>query len=75
MKRTKSIPGFDAIACKRKAALQIYLKIKGMIPDQEIAFFSKTAQEGPLAGYWNRLVKEGRQCQPAVLARTRKGST
>ena len=74
MKKTNPIPGFDAVAFKRRAALRVFGKIKGMPPSHEIAYFNQATQNGPLAEYWSRLMKESRQCQPASTSRARKAS-
>lgn len=74
MKKTNSIPGFDAVAFKRKAALRIFHKIKGMTPSDEIAYFNQATENGPLAEYWSRLIKESRQCPPVSPSRVRKAS-
>ncbi|GEM_PF-587545 len=46
---------FDCIEMKRKAQLEIYEEIKGMTPDEEIAYFRKAVETGSLGEWWKQL--------------------
>lgn len=53
MKQTKK--KFDCIEFKRKAQERIYEEIKDMSWEEEIDYFKKSAETGPLADWWKRV--------------------
>ena len=55
MKRRRQGKGFDCIEFKRKAQAEIYGKIKGLSPEEEIAYFRRRAATGPLGKFWKAL--------------------
>ena len=50
---------FDCVAFKRRAQAQIYEDIKNMPFEQEIAYFSRRAQNGKLSDWWKKIKKAG----------------
>lgn len=63
MKRTKK--KFDCIEFKQKAQERIYEEIKGMSWKDEINYFKKYAETGPM-GIWWKKVKEAQQLRKHV---------
>ena len=55
MKRRRTAKGFDCIAFKRQAQAEIYEEIKGLSPEEEIAYFRRRAATGPLGKLWKAL--------------------
>jgi len=55
MMRRRPAKGFDCIAFKRKAQTEIYEEIKGLSPEEEIAYFRRRAAAGPLGKFWKAL--------------------
>ncbi|MEX2013941.1 MAG: hypothetical protein WD896_01135 [Parcubacteria group bacterium] len=43
---------FDSIQVKREAQEKIYEAIKGMTPDQEIAYFQQALSKSDLSKWW-----------------------
>lgn len=58
MKRTKK--KFDCIEFKRKAQERIYEEIKDMSWEEEVAYFQREAEKGPLGSWWKK-VKEAQE--------------
>lgn len=46
----------DCIALKRQIQSNIYEQIKGMTPEEEIAFFQKRAEQGPFGDLYRSLL-------------------
>ncbi len=55
MKMSKVKKGFDCVEFKRQAQARIYERIKDLSPEEEIEYFRKAAEEGPLSEWWNAL--------------------
>ncbi len=55
MKRRRAAKGFDCIAFKRQAQAEIYEEIKGLSPEEEIAYFRRQAAAGPLGKLWKAI--------------------
>ncbi len=55
---------FDCIEFKRRAQARIYEKIKDLSHVEEIEYFRRAANEGPL-GYWWRSLTDDQQAKPA----------
>lgn len=55
MKTTDVKKEFDCIEFKRQAQARIYERIRGLSPQEEIEYFRKAADEGPLAEWWRAL--------------------
>ena len=53
MKQTKK--KFDCIEFKRKSQERIYEDIKDMSWEQEVQYFQKRAETGPLGDWWKRV--------------------
>ena len=45
---------FDCVEFKRKAQERIYEKIRDMSWEEEIDYFSRSAETGPLSDWWKR---------------------
>jgi hypothetical protein len=73
MKRRRPAKGFDCIAFKSKAQAEIYEEIKGLSPEEEIAYFRRRAAAGPLSKLWKALepraeTEPGSEALPTVAA-------
>jgi len=55
MKTNDAKKGFDCVAFKRQAQSRIYEQIKGLSPEEEIEYFRRAADEGPLGNWWKKL--------------------
>ena len=55
MTSSKDLEAFDCVEFKRQAQARIYPSIKGLGPDEEIAYFRRAADEGPLGDWWRSL--------------------
>lgn len=58
---TKSRKAFDCVRMKREAQARIYEEIKDLTPEEEIAYFRRAAETGPLGDWWQRV----RQISPS----------
>ena len=47
---------FDCVEFKRQAQARIYDRIKNMSPEQEIEYFRRAADTGPLGEWWRKIV-------------------
>ena len=52
MKTTRARKDFDCVEFKRQAQARIYERIKDLSPEDEIDYFRKAAEEGPLGEAW-----------------------
>jgi len=50
--KTRTEKDFDCVEFKRKAQLRIYESIKDLSPSEEIEYFRKAAERGPLGAWW-----------------------
>ena len=50
---------FDCIEFKERAQAQIYEEIKDLTPEQQIEYFNRRAENGPLADWWKRIMRGG----------------
>ncbi len=55
MSRPEIIPGFDCLEYKWRVQEEIYEETKGMTPQEELEYFRKAADTGPLADWWREL--------------------
>ena len=55
MKTTEVKKEFDCVEFKRQAQARIYERIKGLSPEEEIEYFRKAADEGPLGEWWKSI--------------------
>lgn len=55
MKTTDVKKEFDCIEFKRQAQSRIYERIRNLSPEEEIEYFRKAADEGPLAEWWRAI--------------------
>lgn len=53
---------FDCVEFKRRAQARIYERIKNLRPEEEIEYFRKAAEQGPLGDCW-RAVQRRAQAQ------------
>ena len=51
---------FDCVAYKRKVQQEIYEEIKGLTPAEQIAYFNRHAETGPLAEWWRKIRQRSR---------------
>jgi len=57
MKRRKAKKGFDCVELKRRGQAEIYAQIKGLSPEEEIAYFRSRVAAGPLGKLWKSLAR------------------
>ncbi len=55
MKTTDTKKEFDCVEFKRQAQSRIYERIKDLSPEEEIEYFRKAADQGPLAESWRAI--------------------
>ena len=55
MQTTNMKKDFDCVAFKRQAQARIYERIKDLSPAEEIEYFRKAAEEGPLGAWWQAI--------------------
>jgi hypothetical protein len=55
MKAHKGQKTFDCIEFKRRVQAEIYEDIKGLSPEEEIAYFQREVATGPLGTFWKSL--------------------
>lgn len=55
MKKTEVKKEFDCVEFKRRAQSRIYERIKGLSPEEEIEYFRRAADEGPLGDWWKSI--------------------
>ncbi len=55
MKTTDVNKEFDCIEFKRQAQARIYERIRDLSPEEEIEYFRKAADEGPLGEWWKSI--------------------
>ncbi|MGA2499632.1 MAG: hypothetical protein ABSH20_17995 [Tepidisphaeraceae bacterium] len=53
--KTPAEDAFDCVAFKHQTQENIYKKIKGLTPEQEIAYFEQRAESGNLGHWWKRV--------------------
>ena len=52
MKTTRVKKDFDCVEFKRRAQARIYERIKSLSPEEEIDYFGKAVEDGPLGESW-----------------------
>ena len=52
MSPTKTKKRFDCLAFKAKVQAQIYEEIKDLSPEEEVRYWRRKAETGPLAKWW-----------------------
>ena len=52
MKTTRAKKDFDCVEFKRQAQARIYERIKNLSPEEEIDYFRKAVEDGPLGESW-----------------------
>lgn len=64
MKPTQSTKTFDCIDYKRRVQSEIYEATRHLSTEEQIEYFRRRAEEGPLGDWWKRVKRaqtEGRQ--------------
>jgi hypothetical protein len=56
MKTSNGKKDFDCVELKREAQARIYERIKNLSPEEEIEYFRKAAEEGPLGAHWKAIL-------------------
>jgi hypothetical protein len=72
MKKLKTIKGFDALKMKENIQRKIYAKIRNMNNREMIAYFEKSAQEGPFGDLYRQLIAKSRKKPVLTQAREPK---
>lgn len=60
---------FDCVASKRKAQERIYRRIRGLSHAEELAYFKQAVESGPLAEFWRKASKAGRDAADTSTGR------
>ena len=55
MSKTKAKKEFDCVAFKRQVQGKVYQETKGLSLEEQVAYFRKKANSGPLGKWWKRL--------------------
>jgi hypothetical protein len=55
MSTTKTRKTFDCVQFKHKAQAEIYEDIKGLTPGQQIEYFDRKADQGPMGKWWRQV--------------------
>lgn len=55
---------FDCVAFKRREQARIYRKIKALSPEEEITYFRKAAERGPIGEWWRSIRRSGTKVAP-----------
>jgi hypothetical protein len=58
MSQAKVKKGFDALAFKEQAQARIIAETRGMSHAEEIEYFRRSAEEGPMGEWWKRVKRE-----------------
>ena len=66
MKTTEVKKDFDCVEFKRRAQARIYERIKDLSPEEEIDYFRKAAEDGPLGESWKACKRHSRVGSPDV---------
>jgi hypothetical protein len=56
---------FDCLAFKDRVQAEIYEEIKDLSPAEEVEYFRKAAQEGPLGEWWKRVNEKTKERKKA----------
>lgn len=67
MKTTRAKKDFDCVEFKRQAQARIYERIKDLSPEEEIDYFRKAAEEGPLGEAWKAARDRAKHGRSAAL--------
>jgi hypothetical protein len=59
-KKTRKKRAFDCVEMKRKIQAQIYEEIKGLTQAEELAYWRKSADEGPWGDWWREVHERAR---------------
>jgi hypothetical protein len=57
MSQTKTKKTFDCVAFKRKVQAEIHEEIKGLSVQEQIEYFRRAAESGPLGKWWRKTRK------------------
>lgn len=63
MKTTRAKKDFDCVEFKRQAQARIYQRIKDLSPEEEIDYFRKAAEQGPLGESWKAARDRAQHCR------------
>ena len=64
--KTKNKKDFDCVEFKRQAQARIYETIKDLSPEEEIEYFRKAAEQGPLGDWWKVAQRRGEVANPQL---------
>jgi len=70
MSRRKAEKTFDCLEYKDRVQQEIYKEIRGLSPEEQIAYYNRSAEKGPIAKWW-RVIRRASPPAPAVAARGR----
>ncbi len=54
-----TIKGFDCLEFKRSVQRRIYAEIKDLSTAEQIAYFRRKAEDGPLGKWWQQVKERG----------------
>jgi len=55
MSHRKAEKAFDCLEYKDRVQREIYEEIRGLTHEEQIAYFNRSAETGPLSAWWKRL--------------------
>jgi hypothetical protein len=70
MSQRKAEKAFDCLAYKEQVQREIYEEIQGLTHEEQIAYFNRSAEKGPMAKWW-RTIRRASPPAPAPAARDR----
>jgi len=71
MSPAKAEKAFDCLAYKERVQEEIYGEIKGLTPQQQIAYYNHSSETGPLATWW-KAVRRASPRSPGLVTRQAK---
>lgn len=70
MKKTKN-KSLDCVELKNRIQKKIYQEIKNLTHDEEIAYYRKSAKDGPLSGWWRRVTEKKKTIRKILASKGR----
>jgi hypothetical protein len=70
--KTRKKKAFDCVEMKRTIQAQIYEEIKDLTPEEELAYWRKSADEGPWGDWWREVHKRAKTVDQPPAKRSRR---
>lgn len=71
MSSMKTKKGFDCLAFKDRAQERIYEEIKELTVAEQVEYYNRRAERGPLGEWWRSLPRASTRASASVRGRTR----